>query len=550
MSKDISLATLFTVGYILTVALILYTSLFVPLGYDEAYNMQVVDSLSKGQGYSSYGLVHTWNRLFDPRVTTGPMVLLPASIAWNISGNSIFAVRITMLLFYFLYAAGLFYIFKMGGSNKLQALMVVVMSSCIVGLPDFAAMEGYIHMNSQGWPYFGIPMGRILGELPAAASIILASVFAARDKPFWAALAVGIAIQMKLTYLVPGAIILIFWAMATAILDKRIRLHTLLAIVALVALPTIAFEIYRLISFWELNSYIQSLMGYKQFIKDQSELAFTAGFKGKVTGLWSSVSYLVLIPSAYLLLLFVICLMKCYVKNKEKVFLPEYWISIIKRHCTHLTMARISLVFAGLASLCLWLFFIQQQSSRHALPFALLFVPPLFWYGITCYRYLKNSNLNHFAFMAIKLSFYLVLVLAFHRQLKNLLAFYGVNKHISAEREQVINIINSNVGGKKIVAIHVDGWWQNPEYQLFFNKPTVPETRGDVIMIVQDYQLYFTKNDWAAYKKKCRKMLYRSKRVMVCVYVSRMQLDLLKKGVCLFRGNQYDMSINTRGNIG
>ena len=55
-----------------------YKSVSVPIDYDEAYNLQVVDLLAKGQGYASYGALKgsgPW--LFDPHITTGPVILGP-----------------------------------------------------------------------------------------------------------------------------------------------------------------------------------------------------------------------------------------------------------------------------------------------------------------------------------------------------------------------------------------------------------------------------------------------------------------------------------------
>src|SRR3569623_2319661 len=50
------------------------------LGYDEAYNLQVVGNLVHGHGYATNGTLYgdgTSREAFDPAITTGPTLLVP-----------------------------------------------------------------------------------------------------------------------------------------------------------------------------------------------------------------------------------------------------------------------------------------------------------------------------------------------------------------------------------------------------------------------------------------------------------------------------------------
>lgn len=79
--------------------IIIYNRINSPIDYDEAYNLQIVDSLVKGKGYASFGSFRgngPW--LFDPYITTGPIVLLPLSIIWKISNGSLIVSHIFMEL--------------------------------------------------------------------------------------------------------------------------------------------------------------------------------------------------------------------------------------------------------------------------------------------------------------------------------------------------------------------------------------------------------------------------------------------------------------------
>ena len=69
-----------------------------PLEFDEAYNLQVVASLARGWGYASFGAMQgTEGFLFDPYISTGPVVVLPGVLPWLAGGGYSWLVRVVPL---------------------------------------------------------------------------------------------------------------------------------------------------------------------------------------------------------------------------------------------------------------------------------------------------------------------------------------------------------------------------------------------------------------------------------------------------------------------
>ena len=70
-------------------------SLPLRLEYDEAYNLQIAESLRRGDGYSTFGALKSgepWK--FDPHITTGPVVMLPVAAVWLLTDGNLAAVAV------------------------------------------------------------------------------------------------------------------------------------------------------------------------------------------------------------------------------------------------------------------------------------------------------------------------------------------------------------------------------------------------------------------------------------------------------------------------
>ena len=212
------LAALLLAGSLLLLLTTSYHSVLIPIDYDEAYNLQVVDLLAKGQGYASYGALKgngPW--LFDPYITTGPVILGPLALLWSVTGGSLIAIRIFMLAFLWLYAFGLFYLLKSHKFGLMLSALAIGSSLCII--------------NMQA--------GNVKGELPAAAAIIWAAWAVSKNRPLIAAIMVGMAIQIKLVYGLAGLIILLLFFVFSLLSKDGIKLKSIVASTVWLFAPTV-----------------------------------------------------------------------------------------------------------------------------------------------------------------------------------------------------------------------------------------------------------------------------------------------------------------------
>ncbi|HWR85178.1 MAG TPA: glycosyltransferase family 2 protein, partial [Rhodoglobus sp.] len=96
---------LLLVAYVVVVA----RSMVLPLWEDEAFNLTVPLNLVRGLGYSSDGIL-SFGELapFDPRISTGPVMLLPIAGLLGLGADPVVAGRVVALLFFAVLLVALF----------------------------------------------------------------------------------------------------------------------------------------------------------------------------------------------------------------------------------------------------------------------------------------------------------------------------------------------------------------------------------------------------------------------------------------------------------
>lgn len=229
-----------------------YCALLKPLIHDEAFLLQAADSLSKGQGYASYGVMRgdgPW--LFDPYLTTGPVVLAPLSVIWQVTNGDVTAIRIFMLCFLYLYLLGLFLLFRNKQLGPLSPALAIASSLCIVELPA----------------------GLVLGELPAATALIWSALAIKSNKHYTAAILAGLAIQIKLVYALAGGILLLALAIPLPFSIGRINLRysrNVISMYAVFLIPTLMFELWRFLSFSDSNSWLANVDKFMFYLQHQN----------------------------------------------------------------------------------------------------------------------------------------------------------------------------------------------------------------------------------------------------------------------------------------
>jgi len=480
-----------------------YKSVSVPIDYDEAYNLQVVDLLAKGQGYASYGALKgsgPW--LFDPHITTGPVILGPLALLWSPGGKNLVPVRIFMISFLWLYAIGLFYLLKKHKASLSLLALSISSSLCII---DMGA-------------------GRVLGELPAAAAIIWVAWALSTNKALVAALLAGLAIQIKMIYGLAGLVLLLFFFAFKFFSTEKKLLRTLILSGILFLLPTILFEIYRFITFGEFNSYLYSIDELKDFLRIQNINNFDGtwlnanSLGSKFLGLYQALPVYTWISIGIVIVLILLgsalqmTSSKFSKTNQESDDGP---ITALNQNDSLIWVVSASLIIAGLAMLYGWITQSAQLNPRQALPFMLLSIPAMFALGGGRYVELhkifpsKKWDITLMVLLLVWVGFLIAaLIIKFE--------IISQNKgqiEINAEQKRVVNVIKY----LHPKSIYVDGWWQNPEYLLFSGVPGMPVKTGKYqIMVVQDYQMHLSNSSWDQYKQKCNKIFYSSSRTLVC----------------------------------
>lgn len=476
-----------------------YHSLATPLGYDEAYNLQVVDNLIKGKGYASYGAIRgegPW--VFDPHVTTGPVILVPLAVSWWITGGSLLTIRMVMLLFSSTYILAILNF--VGITREKLAISAVAVASplIVVFSPE-----------------------RVLGEVPAAAAIIWAAYGVSKNKPLIAGLAVGLAVQIKLAYGLAGAAVLLSWLVVMISAKNTHWFRNVLVAGAAAAVPTICFEFYRFISLGSINNYADSLGELRVFLVGEKigNWLDPNAIGTKIVGLYQSIVFPGWIAVA--LAAVVLWIAVVIVALSSRAQLPDdadpQRTGIKESLINYSIAAHVGLTTGGLLMLWGWFTQSSQLASRQGLPALLLFLPTL---ATVCACVITSGNLFTTltsswrwilrAMAGVGLACLIVALI-----LKGVYIFRDTSGVSGLEEQRRVAELIRKSGATSIA---VDGWWQNPEFQLLTGLPGIPIGYGSdrQLLVVQNYQVALTGTDWVKYKADCADVIYESPDALLC----------------------------------
>ncbi|GAA2462853.1 hypothetical protein [Agromyces soli] len=202
---------------------------------DEAFNLTVPLNLLSGLGYSSDGaLSGSEITPFDPRISTGPTVLLPVAAVLATGMDPVLGARLVPLAFWALLLAGL-WVLGRRIAGRWAALLAVALPLGFDTTGGFSPIQG---------------PADVLGEIPAAALIVWALVVLPR-RAWLAGLLVGLAVQAKfIALLALPAFAVAIWALAPGRGWPRIGTTAKRAWLPLViaGLPSLAVELAALVS--------------------------------------------------------------------------------------------------------------------------------------------------------------------------------------------------------------------------------------------------------------------------------------------------------------
>lgn len=220
---------------------------------DEAFNLTVPRNLLAGLGYASDGaLSGSVITPFDPRISTGPVVLLPVAATLATGMEPVLAARLVPLAFWVLLLAGLWLLGRRI-AGRWGALLAVTVPLAFTASAGVSPIQG---------------PADLLGEIPAAALIVWALVVLPR-RAWLAGLLVGLAVQAKLiALLVLPAFAVALWVLSDGTGWARLRdtLRRSWLPLLLVAVPTALVELAALLSLGPAG-FVEHLRALVRFVR-------------------------------------------------------------------------------------------------------------------------------------------------------------------------------------------------------------------------------------------------------------------------------------------
>ncbi|MEV8263874.1 hypothetical protein [Microbacterium sp. NPDC077057] len=243
---------------------------------DEAFNLTVPRNLLAGLGYASDGaLSGSTITPFDPRISTGPVVLLPVAALLATGMDPVLAARLVPLAFWLLLLAGLAVLGRRIG-GRWAALLAVAVPLAFTAGAGVSPIQG---------------PADLLGEIPAAALLVWALAVLPR-RAWLAGLLVGLAVQAKLiAALALPAYAVALWVLADGHGWARVRdaLHRAWLPLLLSAVPTALFELGALLALGPAG-FVEHLRAFVRFVRSggQADAATTVLQKlGTLADSWS-----------------------------------------------------------------------------------------------------------------------------------------------------------------------------------------------------------------------------------------------------------------------
>ncbi|MBS1674517.1 MAG: hypothetical protein JSS74_11190, partial [Actinobacteria bacterium] len=230
---------------------------------DEAFNLTVPRNLLAGLGYTSDGTLSGSHLTpFDPRISTGPTVLLPVAGVLALGADPVIGARLVPLAYWVLLLVGLAVLGRRL-AGRWGALVAVALPLA------FNTAEGVSPIQGPA---------DLLGEIAAAALVVWAMIVLPR-RAWLAGLLLGLAVQAKLIALLA----LPAFAVALFLLAPRGRfgpsllatLRRSIVPLVMVAVPTLLMELAALVTL--------GFSGYEVHARLMKEFVLSGGQKGAPT---------------------------------------------------------------------------------------------------------------------------------------------------------------------------------------------------------------------------------------------------------------------------
>lgn len=420
-------------------AVMIFGHLRLPLEYDEAFNMTVAENFGERFFYGTNGALGQpvgSPVAFDPFITTGPTLLVPAAIIWRLFGGAVWATRLVPALFFFLYLAGAWSATR-GLLGRWYRLLVLIGPFALV-MP--VAFEHATFVPT-----------RLVGETAVAAMILWGVLLAERGRLWWGGVLVGLAVQTKYVAAIPAAVVIVIMIVVLIARSQSGVIRRCTAWVAGAAVPTLAFELSRLLTLgWDdYRANIDATFNYSRSVAQVGDKG-TSDAMSKMASLgnmFETHSFLIL--GSLIFVLVAIASFSVVTPRETNVGPATRWTMPIVVSST---------VLAGGASLLFWLLIVQERSGRHALPGLLLLFPGL---ALLLGRLVQAVEPRRCARLPIAAA--LFVASAF------LVADNAIKSIENLKRESILEeqlLVADLLVESGTPSLDIDGWWQRPEFQI------------------------------------------------------------------------------------
>ena len=250
---------------VLVWAFVLYRSISVNMLWeDEAFNLTVVRNLVEGLGYTSDGML-SGNDLapFDTRISTGPVILLPAALLHLLGIDLVLSGRLVTAAFAVALGLSLYFLAARIHHGWQKSVGSLPMNREVSWVGLVAALTPLAYDTRLTISPIQGPAD-VLGEFAAAACLAWALYWLHR-RPWLAGLLVGLAVQSKFIALlaVPAFAL---GALLQADRSWARRVRDVIAAALCAALPTVLYELWVLLTLgW--NGYRRHLHDFRVFLQ-------------------------------------------------------------------------------------------------------------------------------------------------------------------------------------------------------------------------------------------------------------------------------------------
>ncbi len=487
---------------LLVYASLIWSQLNYGLEYDESFILKVIQNIGNGSGFVGDG-VSFWStsRPYDPNISTGPVLLLPAALVWRLSEGSLAVTRLVPVCFFIVYLASIASIFYRwrGRWAALAALAGPLLLPIL--RPDLA--------NRSLMP------GRLVGEIAATSMLVLAALLLGHRRYLIAGLAGGLAIQAKFHFALPVLVLLATCCLAYWVARKGIPRPLVQKYVAGVVIPTTVFEIFKLLTLGTTD-YKASWALMLRFTDAQgipySEIPISTLIKS--VALTQVMSGPLIVISVALLATLILYFFLSPVLKPDKTEQVTMTVGFDN------TVTILGLATAGLAIALWWLLTSSQLSPRPVVPFLLIILPILTatLFVLAGDLLVRTTGRLHLLMTFVALAAYTILALS--------VSYQGVRIARNESGKELLRdqIYAASIIERETVELPIDGFWTNPEFSVLTDLP-FQEDRNVIpkLLVFTSLRalLEFDTPDARLYESECGEILYRSTNVVVCRPLAR-----------------------------